>query len=158
MVVISIVVFALVRLSGDPIQIMAPPEASQADIAAMRAYLGLDRPWAVQYGRVITRALRPARLWGPRVRRARPGGAAVLAGTPARAGLRSDPALAADVGPRHAAPHHPARDHAGLVRRGRAHATRPVGHARRPRHRVRQARPHQGLARASGDLEARVQE
>src|SRR5437879_13542548 len=57
MVVVSIVVFALVRLSGDPIQIMAPPEASQADIAAMRAYLGLDRPWAVQYGRFITRAL-----------------------------------------------------------------------------------------------------
>src|SRR5256885_7412851 len=57
MVVVSMVVFALVRLSGDPIQIMAPPEASQADIAAMRAYLGLDRPWAVQYGRFITRAL-----------------------------------------------------------------------------------------------------
>src|SRR6058998_121656 len=57
MVVVSIVVFALVRLSGDPIQIMAPPEASQADIAAMRAYLGLDRPWALQYGRFITRAL-----------------------------------------------------------------------------------------------------
>src|SRR5205809_4653186 len=57
MVVVSIVVFALVRLSGDPIQIMAPPEASQADIAAMRAYLGLDRPWTVQYGRFITRAL-----------------------------------------------------------------------------------------------------
>src|SRR5437879_4555600 len=57
MVVVSMVVFALVRLSGDPIQIMAPPEASQADIAAMRAYLGLDRPWAVQYGRFVTRAL-----------------------------------------------------------------------------------------------------
>ena len=47
MVVVSMVVFALVRLSGDPIQIMAPPEASQADIAAMRAYLGLDRPWFI---------------------------------------------------------------------------------------------------------------
>src|SRR3989442_15997978 len=57
MVVVSFVVFALVRLSGDPIQIMAPPEASQADIAAMRAYLGLDRPWAVQYASFITRAL-----------------------------------------------------------------------------------------------------
>src|SRR2546425_7475750 len=57
MVVVSIVVFALVRLSGDPIQIMAPPEASQADIAMMRAYLGLDRPWPVQYWRFATRAL-----------------------------------------------------------------------------------------------------
>lgn len=57
MFVVSIVVFALVRLSGDPIQIMAPPEASQADIAAMRAHLGLDRPWAVQYWWFVTRAL-----------------------------------------------------------------------------------------------------
>ncbi len=48
MIVVSMVVFALVRLSGDPIQIMAPPEATEADIAAMRAYLGLDRPWPVQ--------------------------------------------------------------------------------------------------------------
>ena len=55
--VVSIVVFALVRLSGDPIQIMAPPEASQADIAAMRAHLGLDRPWPVQYWWFVTRAL-----------------------------------------------------------------------------------------------------
>ncbi len=57
MVVVSMVVFSLVRLSGDPIQIMAPAEASQADIAAMRAYLGLDRPWPVQYARFLTRAL-----------------------------------------------------------------------------------------------------
>jgi peptide/nickel transport system permease protein len=58
MFVVSMVVFALVRLSGDPIQIMAPPEASQADIAAMRAHLGLDRPWAVQYSWFVTRALK----------------------------------------------------------------------------------------------------
>jgi peptide/nickel transport system permease protein len=55
--VVSIVVFALVRMSGDPIQIMAPPEASQKDIAMMRAYLGLDRPWPVQYWRFVTRAV-----------------------------------------------------------------------------------------------------
>jgi peptide/nickel transport system permease protein len=58
MFVVSLVVFALVRLSGDPIQIMAPPEASQADIAMMRAYLGLDRPWAVQYWTFISHAVR----------------------------------------------------------------------------------------------------
>jgi peptide/nickel transport system permease protein len=57
MFVVSMVVFALVRFSGDPIQIMAPPEASQADIAAMRAYLGLDRPWPVQYWGFLTHAL-----------------------------------------------------------------------------------------------------
>jgi peptide/nickel transport system permease protein len=57
LLVVSLVVFALVRLSGDPIQIMAPPEASDADIAAMRAYLGLDRPWPVQYWTFISHAV-----------------------------------------------------------------------------------------------------
>ncbi len=57
MFVVSVIVFALVRLSGDPIQIMAPPEATEADIKMMRAYLGLDRPWPVQYWWFATRAL-----------------------------------------------------------------------------------------------------
>jgi peptide/nickel transport system permease protein len=55
--VVSLVVFALVRLSGDPVQIMMPAEASQKDIELMRASLGLDRPWAVQYWRFATRAI-----------------------------------------------------------------------------------------------------
>jgi peptide/nickel transport system permease protein len=57
MVVVSMVVFALVRLSGDPIAIMMPAEASQADIDLMRAHLGLDRPWPVQYWRFVSQAL-----------------------------------------------------------------------------------------------------
>jgi peptide/nickel transport system permease protein len=57
LVVVSIVVFVLVRASGDPIRIMAPPEASEADIALMRNYLGLDRPWPVQYWNFISRAV-----------------------------------------------------------------------------------------------------
>ena len=57
MFVVSVVVFALVRPSGDPIRIMAPAEASEADIAMMRAHLGLDRAWAVQYWWFATRAL-----------------------------------------------------------------------------------------------------
>ena len=56
--VVSIIVFALVRVSGDPIQIMAPAEATEQDIAALRAHLGLDRPWAVQYGWFLTGVLR----------------------------------------------------------------------------------------------------
>jgi peptide/nickel transport system permease protein len=56
--VVSVVVFALVRFSGDPIAIMAPPEATQQDIELIRAYLGLDQPWPVQYWRFATRALR----------------------------------------------------------------------------------------------------
>jgi len=57
MFVVSMVVFALVRMSGDPIQIMMPAEATKADIELMRAHLGLDRPWTVQYWRFLTQAL-----------------------------------------------------------------------------------------------------
>src|SRR5437899_13011611 len=60
MFVVSVIVFALVRLSGDPIQIMMPAEASKADIELMRAHLGLDRPWGVQYWRFATQALQGA--------------------------------------------------------------------------------------------------
>src|SRR6266511_3098468 len=58
MLVVSMVVFVLARLTGDPIEIMMPAEASQEDIALMRAYLGLDRSWPVQYGMFISRAVR----------------------------------------------------------------------------------------------------
>ncbi len=58
MVFVSAVVFALVRLSGDPIEIMMPAEATKEDIALMRAYLGLDRPWPVQYWMFVSRAVR----------------------------------------------------------------------------------------------------
>jgi peptide/nickel transport system permease protein len=57
MFVVSVVVFALVRFSGDPILIMMPAEATKADIELMRASLGLDRPWSVQYWRFISRAV-----------------------------------------------------------------------------------------------------
>jgi peptide/nickel transport system permease protein len=57
MLVVSVVVFALVRFSGDPIQIMMPAEASKADIELMRVSLGLDRPWPVQYWRFISRVV-----------------------------------------------------------------------------------------------------
>ncbi len=57
MLVVSVVVFTLVRLSGDPIAIMAPPEATQQDIELIRSYLGLDQPWTVQYWRFIHRAV-----------------------------------------------------------------------------------------------------
>src|SRR6187431_3106568 len=36
---------------------MAPAEATEKDIAALRAHLGLDRPWASQYWWFLTRAL-----------------------------------------------------------------------------------------------------
>lgn len=58
MIVVSIVVFVLVRLSGDPIELMMPAEATKEDIAAVRAQLGFDRPWPEQYAIFLGKALR----------------------------------------------------------------------------------------------------
>jgi peptide/nickel transport system permease protein len=54
---ISVVVFVMARLSGDPIEILMPPEATQADIEWVRKDLGLDRPWPEQYWRFIRGAV-----------------------------------------------------------------------------------------------------
>lgn len=53
---LSVIVFALARLSGDPVAIMAPPEASAEQIDLLRAKLGLDQPLVVQYWRFISSA------------------------------------------------------------------------------------------------------
>jgi peptide/nickel transport system permease protein len=41
--------FFLVRLSGDPVKLILPPDASAAQEATLRASLGLDRPLLTQY-------------------------------------------------------------------------------------------------------------
>lgn len=46
---VSVLVFALVRLSGDPAALLLPPEGTAADRAAFRHDLGLDRPLPVQF-------------------------------------------------------------------------------------------------------------
>jgi ABC-type dipeptide/oligopeptide/nickel transport system permease component len=56
--VISVVAFVLIKLiPGDPAAVLAGPNASQADIAAMRRQMGLDRPLYIQYVRYLGRAL-----------------------------------------------------------------------------------------------------
>ena len=47
--IISMVVFALARASGDPVMLMAPAQASMEDIEALRQYLGLDKSIPEQY-------------------------------------------------------------------------------------------------------------
>jgi len=49
LIVISMVVFALARASGDPVMLMAPAQASMEDIEALRQYLGLDKSLPEQY-------------------------------------------------------------------------------------------------------------
>jgi peptide/nickel transport system permease protein len=41
--------FLLVRLSGDPVKLILPPDATAAQEATLRASLGLDRPLLTQY-------------------------------------------------------------------------------------------------------------
>jgi len=45
----SILVFILLRLTGDPTLLLLTPDATLADVAALRTHLGLDQPYPVQY-------------------------------------------------------------------------------------------------------------
>ncbi len=49
LVVISVVVFALARVTGSPIDVLLPEEATAVDIARVKARWGLDRPIYIQY-------------------------------------------------------------------------------------------------------------
>jgi peptide/nickel transport system permease protein len=49
LIVISMVVFALARASGDPVMLMAPPMATLEDIEVIKTHLGLDKPIYEQY-------------------------------------------------------------------------------------------------------------
>lgn len=57
-IVITMIVFALVRIAGDPVSMMLPPEATPAEHELMRAYLGLDKSVPVQYGIYVANLLR----------------------------------------------------------------------------------------------------
>lgn len=54
----SVVVFALARTSGSPVDLVLPPEATQAERQAFIERNGLDRPLPVQYAVFIAGALR----------------------------------------------------------------------------------------------------
>jgi peptide/nickel transport system permease protein len=45
----SILVFFLLRLTGDPTTMLLTPDATLADVEALRRNLGLDQPYPVQY-------------------------------------------------------------------------------------------------------------
>jgi len=46
---IMIVVFFILRITGDPVWLMLPPEATQEDYLAMKKALGMDRPLQEQF-------------------------------------------------------------------------------------------------------------
>jgi ABC-type dipeptide/oligopeptide/nickel transport system permease component len=47
--ILSMTIFTIVRLTGDPALLMAEPGARPEDLARVRQQWGLDRPWPVQY-------------------------------------------------------------------------------------------------------------
>lgn len=57
LLLMSIVIFLLSRLTGDPIALMLGDGATEADKAALTAELGLDQPLPVQYFTFLTDAL-----------------------------------------------------------------------------------------------------
>jgi peptide/nickel transport system permease protein len=55
--IVSVVIFVLARLSGDPITLLAPQEATKAEVEALRKSYGLDQSWPQQYGIFIENAI-----------------------------------------------------------------------------------------------------
>lgn len=51
--ILSLTIFAVVRLTGDPAMLMTEPGARPEDLARVRALWGLDQPWPVQYLRFL---------------------------------------------------------------------------------------------------------
>ncbi|MBI4295040.1 MAG: ABC transporter permease, partial [Chloroflexi bacterium] len=57
-VLISVVIFILARLSGNPLDLLLPPEATREDREAMSNALGLNKPIITQYGIFAKNAVR----------------------------------------------------------------------------------------------------
>ncbi len=55
--IMSMVIFGLARLTGNPLDVILPPEATQEDYKRVGAALGLDKPLYVQYGIFLKNAL-----------------------------------------------------------------------------------------------------
>ena len=49
LLILSLTIFLIVRLTGDPALLMTEPGAQEADLARVRSQWGLDLPWPVQY-------------------------------------------------------------------------------------------------------------
>ncbi|MSU92073.1 ABC transporter permease subunit [Rhodobacteraceae bacterium 2CG4] len=82
---VSLAVFFLIRIGGDPTTLFLPPEASAEDIARFRHVMGFDRPLPVQYLDFLHRALQGD--FGHSLRYDQPAMALVLERAPATLAL-----------------------------------------------------------------------
>lgn len=55
---VSVLVFVLMAISGDPIRSLLPPDAQQEEIEALRRELHLDKPLHIRYGYWLAGALK----------------------------------------------------------------------------------------------------
>lgn len=58
LVIVAIIAFGLARLAGDPVPLLMPAQASQADLDFFRNQLGLDKPVPEQFVRFVGNVLR----------------------------------------------------------------------------------------------------
>lgn len=58
MLVVLLVVFVCLLATGDPVEMLVPPEATEGDKAKIRQAYGLDRPILYQFGAFVGRAAR----------------------------------------------------------------------------------------------------
>ncbi|MGH7417658.1 MAG: ABC transporter permease, partial [Candidatus Rokuibacteriota bacterium] len=78
---VSVVVFLILHLTGDPAALLLPPDATAEDIAKFRTAMGFDDPVAVQYLRFLKGAVRGD--FGESLRHGEPAMALVLERLPA---------------------------------------------------------------------------
>jgi ABC-type dipeptide/oligopeptide/nickel transport system permease component len=55
---VSTVVFVVMRLSGDPVPLLLPPDAPPSEFLRVRTELGLDRPMPIQYALFLGNLIR----------------------------------------------------------------------------------------------------
>jgi ABC-type dipeptide/oligopeptide/nickel transport system permease component len=56
--VITAIVFLMLHISGDPVELLLPQDATEQDVIELRQTLGLDKPLLVQYGIFLANAFR----------------------------------------------------------------------------------------------------
>jgi peptide/nickel transport system permease protein len=57
MMAVSVAVFFVMYKAGDPVELLLPPDATQAEVAQMQEYLGLNDPFWVQYTTFLKHAV-----------------------------------------------------------------------------------------------------
>jgi len=58
LMLLSVTIFVMIRITGDPVVLMADPGAKEEDLQALRKELGLDRTYVEQYVIFITKLAR----------------------------------------------------------------------------------------------------